>query len=170
MKSPPIKTQSSLWNSIGNVFLVTLFTSTLLFGTRTATMLATASTTGTVIRVFLVPTGEQVYAFRRGSYEVSIYSLSFCPYSKLLAVGSSSGTVHIFSLDSSVTVESMVGGRVSSLVPPNTTNSGRALQASGGGDRKSRHEPPVIPDMSSPSTVMREIMGPSPPPHLLPPA
>eukprot|EP01041_Mallomonas_annulata_P002085 gene2085-4074_t len=66
---------------------------------RSGTMLATASQTGTVIRVFRCPSGEHLHSFRRGSYSVHINSISFCPHSLFLSAGSSSGTVHIFALD-----------------------------------------------------------------------
>ncbi|KAF4988380.1 hypothetical protein FGRMN_9799 [Fusarium graminum] len=38
------------------------------------TMLATASETGTIIRVFSVPKGQKLYQFRRGTYPSTIYS------------------------------------------------------------------------------------------------
>jgi autophagy-related protein 18 len=63
---------------------------------RTGSMLATASVTGTLIRVFSIPSGEPLHTFRRGMHHVTINSLSFCPRSQLLSAGSSSGTVHIF--------------------------------------------------------------------------
>ena len=65
-----------------------------------ATLLATASAKGTVIRVFAIPSAQHLVSFRRGTYSCSINSLSFSPCSKYLSAGSSSGTVHIFSLDS----------------------------------------------------------------------
>lgn len=66
---------------------------------RSGTLLATASTTGTVIRVFSVPSGEKLYSFRRGNRPSNITSIAFSPMSDLVAVGSSSGTVHIFSIE-----------------------------------------------------------------------
>jgi autophagy-related protein 18 len=62
------------------------------------TLLATASETGTIIRVFTVPRGEKVYQFRRGTYPSTIYSMSFNLSSTLLCVSSTSDTVHIFRL------------------------------------------------------------------------
>jgi len=62
----------------------------------TGTILATASTSGTVIRLFAVPSGSHLCTFRRGSRPAVIYSLSFSQDSTVLAVASSSGTVHIF--------------------------------------------------------------------------
>ncbi|CAK7228292.1 autophagy protein [Sporothrix curviconia] len=62
------------------------------------TLLATASETGTIIRVFSVPKGQKLYQFRRGTYPSTIYSMSFNHDSSLLCVSSTSDTVHIFKL------------------------------------------------------------------------
>lgn len=62
------------------------------------TLLATASETGTIIRVFSVPKGQKLYQFRRGSYPSTIYSMSFNLSSTLLCVSSTSDTIHIFRL------------------------------------------------------------------------
>lgn len=66
---------------------------------RSGTRLATASNTGTVIRVFDIPSGNKLYSFRRGNRPSLITSISFSPSSDMIAVGSSSGTVHIFSFE-----------------------------------------------------------------------
>lgn len=65
---------------------------------REGTMLATASSTGTMIRLFSIPTGNHLVSLRRGSRSARIYGLCFSPLSDLLAAASSSGTVHVFSL------------------------------------------------------------------------
>ncbi|GAP92196.1 putative autophagy-like protein 18 [Rosellinia necatrix] len=62
------------------------------------TLLATASETGTIIRVFSVPGGQKLYQFRRGTYPSTIYSMSFNMASSLLCVSSTSETIHIFRL------------------------------------------------------------------------
>ncbi|OTB01565.1 hypothetical protein M426DRAFT_323326 [Hypoxylon sp. CI-4A] len=62
------------------------------------TLLATASETGTIIRVFSVPRGQKLFQFRRGTYPSTIYSMSFNMASSLLCVSSTSETVHIFRL------------------------------------------------------------------------
>ncbi|KFH44249.1 Autophagy-related protein-like protein [Hapsidospora chrysogenum ATCC 11550] len=62
------------------------------------TLLATASETGTIIRVFSVPRCQKLYQFRRGTYPSRIYSMSFNLSSTLLCVSSTSDTVHIFRL------------------------------------------------------------------------
>ncbi|KAG7124770.1 Autophagy-related protein 18 like [Verticillium longisporum] len=65
------------------------------------TLLATASETGTIIRVFSIPKGQKLYQFRRGTYPSTIYSMSFNLSSTLLCVSSTSDTVHIFRLGAS---------------------------------------------------------------------
>lgn len=62
------------------------------------TLLATASVTGTIIRVFSLPKGTKLYQFRRGTYPSTIYSISFNLSSTLLCVSSTTDTVHIFRL------------------------------------------------------------------------
>jgi autophagy-related protein 18 len=62
------------------------------------TLLATASETGTIIRVFALPKGTKLYQFRRGTYPSTIYSMSFNLSSTLLCVSSTTDTVHIFRL------------------------------------------------------------------------
>ncbi len=61
-------------------------------------LLATASETGTIIRVFSLPKGTKLYQFRRGTYPSTIYSMSFNLSSTLLCVSSTTDTVHIFRL------------------------------------------------------------------------
>eukprot|EP01102_Stenamoeba_stenopodia_P021165 TRINITY_DN8451_c0_g1_i3.p1 TRINITY_DN8451_c0_g1~~TRINITY_DN8451_c0_g1_i3.p1 ORF type:complete len:354 (+),score=51.70 TRINITY_DN8451_c0_g1_i3:375-1436(+) len=68
---------------------------------------ATASEKGTVIRVFsIAPRASdgqkevnKLYTFRRGTYAATINSFSFSVNNKLLAVASSTGTIHIFKLE-----------------------------------------------------------------------
>ncbi|KAI1858701.1 uncharacterized protein JN550_012533 [Neoarthrinium moseri] len=61
-------------------------------------LLATASETGTIIRVFSVPKGQKLFQFRRGTYPISISSMSFNATSSLLCVSSTTDTIHIFRL------------------------------------------------------------------------
>ncbi|ORX83493.1 WD40 repeat-like protein [Anaeromyces robustus] len=61
-------------------------------------MIATASDKGTVIRVFSSQVGDLLYQFRRGTYPVHIYSISFNLSDTFLCVSSDSDTVHIFKL------------------------------------------------------------------------
>lgn len=71
------------------------------------TILATASETGTIIRVFSVPQGRKMYQFRRGTYPSTIYSMSFNISSTLLCVSSTTDTVHIFRLGAPPPASSM---------------------------------------------------------------
>jgi WD40 repeat protein len=63
---------------------------------QTATIIATASARGTLIRLFDTKTGSEVGEFRRGSFKADICSISFSPDSKKVAVLSSKGTIHLF--------------------------------------------------------------------------
>jgi len=69
---------------------------------RTNTRVATASTKGTVIRVFDTRDGAKLYELRRGiKRTASIFSLSFSPCGTFLACSSNTETVHVFKLDES---------------------------------------------------------------------
>ena len=58
--------------------------------------LCTASVTGTLLRVFSVPSGNQVAEFRRGLQPALIHSLSFSDCGGFLTCASSGGTIHVF--------------------------------------------------------------------------
>ncbi|VDK75516.1 unnamed protein product [Litomosoides sigmodontis] len=66
----------------------------------TATLLATGSTKGTVIRIFDTKTAELIREFRRGADPVTLHCLRFSPCSSFLAVASDKDTVHIFAVKS----------------------------------------------------------------------
>lgn len=61
-------------------------------------LLATASTKGTIIRIFNTQTGSKMYEFRRGSLPATICSLTFNSDNSILACSSDTGTVHFFSV------------------------------------------------------------------------
>ncbi|CEM00742.1 unnamed protein product [Vitrella brassicaformis CCMP3155] len=61
-------------------------------------LIATASETGTVVRVFSATDGQLYHELRRGTQSSLISCLSFRPDSQYLAVASSSPTIHIFKL------------------------------------------------------------------------
>lgn len=62
-------------------------------------MLATCSTSGTLIRVWSIPSGQRLHVFRRGFTPCRVVSMSFSSDSTLLSVASSeSSTIHIFTL------------------------------------------------------------------------
>lgn len=63
---------------------------------RDGSKLATASSKGTLIRVFDTVSGSKLFELRRGAERVDIYSLSFSPQNDWLAVSSDKGTIHLF--------------------------------------------------------------------------
>ena len=63
--------------------------------------LATASETGTLIRIFDTATGSALQEVRRGVDKAEIYSIAFSPTSQWLACSSDRGTVHVFALKGS---------------------------------------------------------------------
>ncbi|KAL0305347.1 UNVERIFIED_CONTAM: Autophagy-related protein 18a [Sesamum angustifolium] len=64
-------------------------------------LLATASTKGTLVRVYNTHDGSLLQEVRRGADRAEIYSLAFSPTAQWLAVSSDKGTVHVFSLKAS---------------------------------------------------------------------
>ena len=63
---------------------------------RDGTRLATASETGTLIRIFDTETGDQLREVRRGTSSADIFSIAFSNDSKYLCACSDHGTVHLF--------------------------------------------------------------------------
>eukprot|EP01018_Ginkgo_biloba_P017886 Gb_28411 [translate_table: standard] len=61
-------------------------------------LLATASTKGTLVRIFNTLDGTRLQEVRRGADRAEIYSLAFSFNAQWLAVSSDKGTVHIFGL------------------------------------------------------------------------
>ena len=74
------------------------------------TLIATASQTGRSVKVWDAKTATLLHCFRRGNTPACIFSLSFCPCSVFLAVGSSNGTIHVFSLDDRRTASHLNSG------------------------------------------------------------
>jgi hypothetical protein len=62
----------------------------------TGQLLATASTKGTVVRLFAVPSFDRLCTFRRGNTESLIHGLHFSRDSLFLCASAGTGTVHIF--------------------------------------------------------------------------
>ncbi|KAK6915588.1 WD40 repeat [Dillenia turbinata] len=60
--------------------------------------LATASSKGTLIRIFNTLDGSLLQEVRRGADRAEIYSLAFSSNAQWLAVSSDKGTIHVFSL------------------------------------------------------------------------
>lgn len=59
-------------------------------------LLATASTKGTLIRIFNTADGTKLQELRRGTDRADIYSLAFSSNKRWLAVSSDKGTIHVF--------------------------------------------------------------------------
>lgn len=57
---------------------------------------ATASSLGTVVKLFSTKNGNLIGQFRRGTLQAEIQSISFSPSSELIAISSSKGTIHVF--------------------------------------------------------------------------
>ncbi|GMH25964.1 hypothetical protein Nepgr_027807 [Nepenthes gracilis] len=66
--------------------------------TQDGAVLATASTKGTLVRVFNTVDGTLLQEVRRGADRAEIFSLAFSPTAQWLAVSSDKGTVHVFTL------------------------------------------------------------------------
>jgi WD40 repeat protein len=66
------------------------------------TLLATASDKGTLIRIFRAEDGTFLQELRRGKDKAEIHHICFDPYSKLIASTSDKGTIHIWSLSTSL--------------------------------------------------------------------
>lgn len=66
--------------------------------TQDGGLLATASSKGTLVRVFNTFDGSLLQEVRRGADRAEIYSLAFSTTAQWLAVSSDKGTVHVFSL------------------------------------------------------------------------
>ncbi|XP_068663188.1 autophagy-related protein 18a-like [Aristolochia californica] len=66
--------------------------------TQDGKLLATASTKGTLVRVFHTLDGALLQEVRRGADRAEIYSLAFSANARWLAVSSDKGTVHVFNL------------------------------------------------------------------------
>ncbi|OVA04316.1 WD40 repeat [Macleaya cordata] len=66
--------------------------------TQDGRLLATASSKGTLVRIYNTSDGTLMQEVRRGADRAEIYSLAFSSTAQWLAVSSDKGTVHVFSL------------------------------------------------------------------------
>ncbi|KAL9142715.1 hypothetical protein ABFS82_14G189100 [Erythranthe guttata] len=83
-------------------------------------LFATASTKGTLIRVFDSTDGSLLQELRRGFERAEIHSLSFCPTAPRLAVSSDKGTVHVFNVnivDSNLRINGWLNAELKELAP-----------------------------------------------------
>eukprot|EP00158_Paraphelidium_tribonemae_P009090 Partr_v1_DN28767_c0_g1_i1_m63248 putative WD repeat domain phosphoinositide-interacting protein len=65
---------------------------------KRGSLLATASNTGTLVRIFDTSTGGLCHELRRGTDQAEIWSISFNHDSSMVCLGSDKGTCHIFNL------------------------------------------------------------------------
>ncbi|CEM02459.1 unnamed protein product [Vitrella brassicaformis CCMP3155] len=100
---------------------------------QSGTLLASASSKGTVIRVFSVPSLDRIATFRRGTVECSIYSLSFSRDNLFLTATGSSGTIHIFKAPDEALPPTPNGRDHTSTRPPMHRTSGGWTDTSSGG-------------------------------------
>lgn len=81
---------------------------------RDGKYIATASETGTVVRVFNIETLNLEYEFRRGSKTAKIFDLCFNKDSTILGCYSNNGTVHLFEIYNDINLtknnQSMLSG------------------------------------------------------------
>ncbi|KZV21547.1 autophagy-related protein 18a [Dorcoceras hygrometricum] len=89
-------------------------------------LLTTASSKGTLIRIFNTHDGSLRQEVRRGADRAEIYSLAFSPTSQWLAVSSDKGTVHVFSLKATSNA-GIDQTNISSEPNPSTAISGSSL-------------------------------------------
>lgn len=82
--------------------------------------IATASVQGTLIRIYNSDTGDCIHELRRGSFSATIQSIAFTAANDKLAVTSSKGTLHIFSLSSDQ--ESVKRSTLTWKMPPANTS------------------------------------------------
>ena len=115
-------------------------------------LLATASETGTIIRVFALPSGQKIHEFRRGSIPSTIHSLSFNLSSTLLCASSASDTVHIFRLVRSQSASNFSAAAATAGAPP-TDRTGRSRSFDSSGDSPSSNA-------GSPRSEALEYPGP----------
>eukprot|EP00758_Cryptobia_borreli_P004685 Tbor_TRINITY_DN4519_c1_g1::TRINITY_DN4519_c1_g1_i1::g.15846::m.15846/K17908/WIPI, ATG18; autophagy-related protein 18 len=66
---------------------------------KNGTRLVTASSSGSLIKVFCGQTGNLLFLFRRGNHRAVIRSMSFSSSGDLIAALSDSGTLHLFRCD-----------------------------------------------------------------------
>ncbi|KAI3712624.1 hypothetical protein L1987_71184 [Smallanthus sonchifolius] len=93
-------------------------------------LIATASTKGTLIRIFNTMDGTRLQEVRRGVDRADIYGIALSPNVQWLAVSSDKGTVHIFSLRVRVVSEDpSTQSRASHSPPLSHQNSSSSLDA-----------------------------------------
>ncbi|CAI0460017.1 unnamed protein product [Linum tenue] len=91
--------------------------------TQDGRLLATASSKGTLVRVFNALDGSLLQEVRRGADRAEIYSLAFSSDAHWLAVSSDKGTIHVFSLKvDSGSLATLSNDRSQVVSAPNPSN------------------------------------------------
>ncbi|CAN1219875.1 Autophagy-related protein 18a [Linum perenne] len=91
--------------------------------TQDGRLLATASSKGTLVRVFNTLDGSLLQEVRRGADRAEIYSLAFSSDAHWLAVSSDKGTVHVFGLKAdSGSLATLTNDRTQAAAPPIPSN------------------------------------------------
>ncbi|MQL73835.1 hypothetical protein Taro_006168, partial [Colocasia esculenta] len=90
-------------------------------------LLATASTKGTLIRIFNTMDGSCLQEVRRGADKAEIYSIALSPNVRWLAASSDKGTIHIFSLKVQVSGENARDYNASNQGPAAVHNKSNAV-------------------------------------------
>lgn len=96
--------------------------------------IASASTKGTIIRVFRTDTRQVVQEMRRGTDDAVILSLNFNLNADLLGCSSDSGTIHIFKVTKNQDLERMVGQSVIS----STSSGGGGIEIGNEGKKENK--------------------------------
>ncbi|URE25786.1 zinc finger C3HC4 type family protein [Musa troglodytarum] len=102
-------------------------------------LLATASTKGTLIRIFNTNDGTRLQEVRRGLDRADIYSISFSPNERWLAVSSDKGTVHVFSLRVKAAGGDASTQLVAAQIPGNVKQNAVVSAKTGGNTNSSFH-------------------------------
>ncbi|KAJ8472079.1 hypothetical protein OPV22_026422 [Ensete ventricosum] len=100
-------------------------------------LLATASTKGTLIRIFNANDGTRLQEVRRGLDRADVYSISFSPNAQWLAVSSDKGTVHVFSLRVRAAGRDASTQLVAAQIPGNVQQNALISAKSGGNTNSS---------------------------------
>ncbi|CAN0877123.1 Autophagy-related protein 18c [Linum grandiflorum] len=115
-------------------------------------LLATASTKGTLIRIFNTLDGTRLQEVRRGVNGAEIYGIALSPDVQWLAVSSDKGTVHIFSL------RVRVAGEDSSSSHPNGLQSAALLHQNSSTSVTALISPSTSANQSSSLSFMRGVL------------
>ncbi|KAL9013405.1 MAG: hypothetical protein Q9180_009018, partial [Flavoplaca navasiana] len=86
-------------------------------------ILATASETGTLIRLFSTTNCARIAELRRGVDPAAIFSLAISPSNTLLAVTSDKATLHVFDLPHPTSTSTSASHKISSNAIPNSRSS-----------------------------------------------